>query len=172
MKIAMAMENLSRYGGGAESYAVGLAQTLRFRGLGGPSVRSFLGWSTGRSRFSLDYEAPALGPAVHKDTGLCSSPQENDSGRRIRCCVGLRKHLGNERVPVARRSSFLKQYQEASGHTEPLGTVAEVRCPACDTEVPRKSVDRIRAFPKKPTTCHHSYFGYGQERHGRLFSNK
>jgi UDP-glucose:(heptosyl)LPS alpha-1,3-glucosyltransferase len=28
MKIAMAMENLSRYGGGAESYAVGLAQTL------------------------------------------------------------------------------------------------------------------------------------------------
>jgi UDP-glucose:(heptosyl)LPS alpha-1,3-glucosyltransferase len=28
MKIAMAMENFSRYGGGAESYAVGLAQTL------------------------------------------------------------------------------------------------------------------------------------------------
>jgi UDP-glucose:(heptosyl)LPS alpha-1,3-glucosyltransferase len=32
MKIAMAMENFSRYGGGAESYAVGLAQTLLLDG--------------------------------------------------------------------------------------------------------------------------------------------
>jgi UDP-glucose:(heptosyl)LPS alpha-1,3-glucosyltransferase len=32
MKIAMAMENFSRYGGGAESYAVGLAQTLLSHG--------------------------------------------------------------------------------------------------------------------------------------------
>ena len=80
MKIAMAMENFSRYGGGAESYAVGLAQTLVSEGWEVHLYGHSWDGQPAEAVFHSIPKLPALGPSVHKNTSLCSSPQENDSG--------------------------------------------------------------------------------------------
>ena len=159
----MAMENFSRYGGGAESYAVGLAQTLVSEGW---EVHLYGHSWDGQPAEAVFHSIPKLPRWVPPSIRILSF------AFRHRTMIAAEEFdvvlgFGNTLVMNVYQSHggvhFISNIRKLQAIRNPLARWLKFACSACDTEIPRKSVDRIRAFQKKPTTCHHSYFGYGQE---------
>ena len=170
MKIAMAMENFSRYGGGAESYAVGLAQTLVSEGW---EVHLYGHSWDGQPAEAVFHSIPKLPRWIPPSIRIL--PLQFATGRMIAAEeFDVVLGFGNTLVMNVYQSHggvhFISNIRKLQAIRNPLARWLKFWLCLRHRKYHARAWIESAPFQNKPSSCHHSYFRHGQKRHGRLLS--